>query len=224
MEEIINLLFLNQDLKYRDFNSSLMPNIDKDNVIGVRRPILKKIAKDIYKNYNYSLFLNELPHKYFEENVLHILIISYLDDYDLMINELDKFIPYIDNWAVCDGYSSKLIKKNKDKIIIKIKEWIKNKYIYSKRFGVNMLMNYFLDDDFKKTYLSLVGNIKSNDYYLDMVIAWYFATALAKKRDETLLYLENNKLSDSIKKMLIRKAKDSYRVDESTVLRLIEIL
>lgn len=224
MENIINVLFSNQDLKYRDFHAKLVPNIDNDTIIGVRRPILKDIAKKLSKEDDIDLFLNDLPHKYFEENALHILILSYIKDYDLMIEKLDKFIPYINNWAVCDGYSSKAIEKNRDKAIIKIKEWLKSKHIYSKRFAICMLMNYYLDDYFNESYLKLVGNIKSNDYYLDMAIAWYFATALTKRKCETLNYLKNSDLSNAIKRMTIRKAKDSYRIDKETVLELEEIL
>ncbi len=212
--EITDKLFKLQDIKYRDFQAKLIPNIDINMVIGVRTPDLKKYAKELIKNNNYSSFLNDLPHKYFDENQLHAFIISELKDFDKCIEYINEFLPYVDNWATCDQMSPTIFKKYPDKLISNIKKWIKSKKTYTIRFGIGMLMQYYLDDNFKKEYLELISNIRSNEYYVNMMISWFFATALAKKYDDTIIYLENNKLDTWVHNKTIQKAIESYRITD----------
>ncbi len=202
-----------KDIKYKEFNSKLIPNISKESIIGVKIPVIRTIAKKNIDNSN-EIF-NSLPHKYYEENIIHGFLISEIKDYDNCIEELERFLPYIDNWAVCDTLNPKVFKKNTDKLIIRIKEWIKSKETYTIRFGIRMLMNYYLDDNFKKEYLKLVSKIKSNEYYINMMIAWYYATALAKQYDDTIIYLEQKKLDKWIHNKTIQKAIESNRINDN---------
>jgi len=211
---VIDELLKSKDLKYKIFQSKLIPNIDSSTMIGVRTPELKIIAKNLYKNNDYELFLNSLPHNYYEENIIHGLVISEIKDYDLCINYIDKFLPYIDNWAVCDQTNPKVFKKHKKEVMVKINEWIKSKEVYKIRFGVKTLMNYFLDDDFNKDYLKLPLIIKNDDYYVKMMIAWFYATALAKQYDETIKIIESNVLDIFIQNKTIQKAIESFRVTD----------
>ena len=211
---VIDELLKSKDLEYKTFQSKLIPNIDSSTMIGVRTPKLKSIAKDLYKNNDYELFLNSLPHNYYEENIIHGLVISEIKDYDLCINYIDKFLPYIDNWAVCDQTNPKVFKKHKKEVMVKINEWIKSKEVYKIRFGVKTLMNYFLDDDFNKDYLKLPLIIKNDDYYVKMMIAWFYATALAKQYDETIKIIESNVLNIFIHNKTIQKAIESFRVTD----------
>lgn len=208
-------LFKLQDKKYRDFQIKLIPTVDPENIIGVRTPELRGLAKRLVKENNYISFLEDLPHKYFDENQLHAFIISELKNYDLCISYINKFLPYIDNWATCDQMSPKVFKKNHDKLIKSIKVWIKSKNTYTIRFGTGMLMQHFLDEDYKKEYLKLVLNIKSNEYYVNMMKAWFFATALAKEYDETITYIENKKLDTWTHNKTIQKAIESYRITDN---------
>ena len=210
--DIINKLYDMQDKKYLDFQSKLIPNIDKDSIIGVRSPDLKKIAKDMYKSDTYKLFLDELPHKYFEENQLHSFIISEINDYNDCVSLINKFLPYVDNWATCDQLNPKCLKKDLDNLIIEIKKWIKSSDTYTIRFGIITLMRYFLDDKFDKSYLKLVSNIKSSEYYVNMMISWFFATALAKQYDSTIYIIENKILDDWIHNKTIQKCIESNRI------------
>ena len=212
MEKIINDLMKLQDKKYRDFQSKLIPNIDVESVIGVRTPDLRSYAKKLVKENNYSSFLEELPHKYFDENQLHAFIISEIKDYDECIKYLNKFLPYVDNWATCDQMSPKILKKHKEDLLTQIKIWIKSKETYKLRFGIGMLMQYYLDDDFKLEYLNLVSSIKSNEYYVNMMIAWYFATALTKQYEQAIKYIENQKLDTWTHNKIVQKAIESYRI------------
>lgn len=211
---IIDELLKINDLEYVSFQSKLIPNINPDTILGVKTPELKRIAKELYKNNDYEIFLNSLPHKYFEENIIHGLVISELKDYDLCINYIDKFLPYIDNWAVCDQTNPKVFKKHKEEVLIKINEWIKSNEIYKIRFGVKTLMSHFLDDDFNKDYLKLPLTINNDDYYVKMMIAWYYATALAKQYDEAIKIIESNVLDIFIHNKTIQKAIESFRVTD----------
>lgn len=211
---VIDELLKSKDLKYKTFQSKLIPNIDSNTIIGVRTPELKIIAKNLYKNNDCELFLNSLPHNYYEENIIHGLVISEIKDYDLCINYIDKFLPYIDNWAVCDQTNPKVFKKHKKEVMVKINEWIKSNEVYKIRFGVKTLMNYFLDDDFNKDYLKLPLIIKNDDYYIKMMIAWFYATALAKQYDETIKIIESNVLDIFIQNKTIQKAIESFRVTD----------
>ena len=212
MNTIEKRLFKLQDKKYREMQVRIIPNIDSNRIIGVRTPELKNIAKELFNENNYLSFLNELPHKYFEENQIHSFIISKIKDYDECINEINEFLPYVDNWATCDQMSPKVFKKHHDKLIIEIKKWIKSKDTYTIRFAIGMLMQHYLDEDFKDEYLKIVSKVKSNEYYINMMKSWYFATALAKQYNKTIPYIENNKLDTWVHNKTIQKAIESYRI------------
>ena len=212
MLKVLDKLFELQDKKYADFHGKLIPHIPREKIIGVRVPKMRKLAKEYFKSEGAKLFLNNLPHKYYDENLLHGMLISEIKDYDKCINKLDKFLPFVDNWAVCDTISLKVFKNNKEKLIEKIKIWISSKTTYVCRFGILMLMKHFLDDDFKPEYLETVANVKSDEYYIKMMIAWFFATALSKHWDETIIYLEKEKLYIWVHNKTIQKARESYRI------------
>ena len=213
MKSIEKKLFKLQDKKYQEMQFKIIPNIDNSTIIGVRTPELKKYAKELIKE-DYKSFLEELPHKYFDENQLHAFIISEIKYYDECIFYVNKFLPHIDNWATCDQLSPKVFKKNTDKLLNEIKVWIKCKETYTIRFGIGCLMQYYLDDIFKEEYLEMVSKIKSNEYYVNMMIAWFFATALAKQYDSTIKYIESNKLDIWVHNKTIQKAIESYRITD----------
>ena len=212
---ITQKLFEMQDINYRDFTSKLIPNVSPNNMIGVRLPQVKKLAKEMYKSDEYVHFLNILPHTYFEEYHLHCYIISQIKDFDLFLIELEKLLPYIDNWSVCDSLRPKCFAKDKEKALEYIKSWLESNHIYTKRFAIEMLMVHYLNDDFKSEYLELVSSVKVEDYYLKMMVAWYFATALAKQYEATLPYIENRLIKDRwTHNKVIQKALESYRVSD----------
>ena len=214
-EEIRNRLFELKDEKYKEFTLKLIPGLETDNVIGVRTPQVAQIAKEIIKSGDYSSFLDDCPHKYYEEMGIHVAIINSMKDYNSVIKEIDRFIPYVDNWASCDGIKPrKAFSKNCDRLIIDAKRWIKSEHIYTKRFGIEMIMNFFLDDNFKREYNDLVASIRSDEYYINMMIAWYFATALAKQYNDTIPFIENRRLDEWTHKKTIQKARESYRITE----------
>ena len=212
--EIQKELFSLQDKEYMKFLSKLTPNVSEDTIIGVRIPEIRKLAKKLVKNNEYEDFLKELPHKYYDENLLHGAIISENKDFENCIELLNSFLPFVDNWAVCDTISPKIFKKHKKELIEKIKEWSQSDKTYTCRFGVEMLMTHFLDEDFKKEYLEMVANIHSEEYYVKMVIAWFFATALAKQWDYAVIYLENNRLDVWVHNKTIQKARESLKILE----------
>lgn len=207
-EELFNLA----DEKYADFQAKLTPTIDRELFIGVRVPNVRKLAKEIYKSGEYASFLNELPHKYYDENMLHGLILSEFKDYDECVAEVDKFLPYVDNWAVCDIMSPKCFKKNKDRLMDKIVEWSESDEVYTSRFGIEMLMSHYLDDDFKAEYLEIPARVKLEDYYAKMMVAWFFATALTKQWDAAVPYIEKGRLETWTHNKTIQKARESYRI------------
>ncbi len=214
-EEIRNRLFELKDEKYKDFTLKIIPGLEPDNVIGVRTPKVAQLTKEIIKSGDYSSFLDDCPHKYYEEMGIHVAIINLMKDYDSVIREIDRFIPYVDNWATCDGIKPrKAFSKNCDRLIIDAKRWIKSEHIYTKRFGIEMIMNFFLDDNFKREYNDLVASIRSDEYYINMMIAWYFATALAKQYNDTIPFIENRRLDEWTHKKTIQKARESYRITE----------
>ena len=218
MTEIQKLLFAKQDIKYRDFQAPLFPNIDKEKMIGVRTPELKKLAKELYGSGLAKEFVETLPHEYFDENQLHAFLISLIKDYGSCLKEVEKFLPYIDNWGTCDQLSPKVFAKHKDELIVSIKKWLKGKHTYTVRFAIGMLLALYLDDSFKEEYMELISNIKSEEYYINMMIAWYFATALAKQYNSAIKYIENKKLSSWVHNKTIQKAIESYRItDEQKV-------
>ena len=219
ISDIKKELLKNADEKYKKFQKPLIPSISEKNMIGVRTPVLKKLAKNIKKEIKtddiYNDFLNKLPHKYFEENQLHAFFISEINDFNECIKEINKFLPYIDNWATCDQLNPKIFKKYKIELLKEIDKWVKSKHIYTVRFGIKMLMSHFLDEEFDKKYLDIVSKIKSNEYYVNMMRSWYFATALAKKYNETIKYIENKKLDSFTHNHTIKKALESFRVSDT---------
>ena len=203
-----------QDEKYIEFQSKLVPNIDKNTIIGVKTPQMKEIVKEIFGTEEATDFLKVLPHKYYEENLVHFFLIAKIKEFDECVKEVERFLPYIDCWPVCDQGSPMVFKKNHDKLLPLIKKWIKSKHVYTARFGMRMLMNEFLNDDFKEEYLEWVASKNGDDYYLKMMVAWFFATALAKQYDSTIKYIENKRLDPWIQQKTIQKAIESYRVSD----------
>ena len=205
-------LFELQDLKYRDFHAKLMPTIDKEKVIGVRTPALRSYAKQFGKTEEAKEFMKVLPHKYYEENNLHMMLIAQIKDYDKCISETEKFLPHIDNWATCDLPLPKCFDKNKEDILERAKKWIAADTTYVKRYGMGVMMRLFLDEDFKEEYIQLVAGVKSEEYYVNMMIAWYMATALAKQWDAAIPYIQEHRLSEWVHRKSIQKAVESYRI------------
>ena len=203
-----------KDDKYKEFQAKLVPNIDPDIILGVKTPEMRQIAKEVFNSKEKDAFLKDLPHKYYEENLVHFFIISLIKDFDECIREVETFLPYVDCWPVSDQATPRSFKKNHAKLLPYIKKWIKSKHLYTSRFGIRMLMNEFLGDEFKDEYAKLVASVKSDEYYLKMMVAWYFATALAKNYDETIKYIEERKLGDWVLKKTIQKAVESYRVTD----------
>ena len=212
MDNITNELFKLQDKKYRDFQSKLIPTVNLDSIIGVRTLNLRSYAKVLLKNNNYKHFLEDLPHKYFDENQLHAFIISQLKDYSECILYLNKFLPYVDNWATCDQMSPKVFKKYNNELLEQIKMWINSNKTYTIRFGIGMLMQHYLDDNFKPEYLELVSSIKSKEYYVNMMIAWFFVVALTKQYKFAIKIIENQILDTWTHNKTIQKAVESYRI------------
>ena len=212
IDEIREMLFAKQDTAYRDFQAKLIPTMDKETVIGVRTPELRKMAKQLAKREDISTFLGVLPHSYFEENQLHAFIIAERKDFAQCMEELTAFLPYVDNWATCDQMSPKVFKKHRQELLPYIREWIVSDETYTVRFGVGMLMTHFLDGDFDKTYPQIVSEILSEEYYVNMMIAWYFATALAKQYEAVLPYIEEKRLETWTHNKAIQKAVESYRI------------
>ena len=212
MNEIVDLLFSKQDIKYRDFQKPLFPGVEEDCFIGVRTPELKKLAKELFGSETANKFIETLPHHYFDENQLHAFIISLFKDYQTCLKEVDKFLPFVNNWGTCDQLSPKVFAKHKDELIAPIKKWLKSKHTYTVRFAIGMLMQHYLDESFKEEYMEMVASIKSEEYYINMMIAWYFATALAKQYDSAIRYLEDKKLSRWVHNKTIQKAVESYRI------------
>ena len=210
--EVKQELFFLQDEKYRVFMSRLLPTVDPDTVIGVRTPALRKYAGELLKKEEGSVFLQDLPHRYFEENQLHAFMVSGIRDYRTCMEALCRFLPYVDNWATCDQMSPKVFRKHKQELRGKIQEWIGTGRTYTIRFAVGMLMQHFLDEDFDPAYPEIVAGIRSDEYYVNMMIAWYFATALAKQYDAVLPYLEERRLDVWTHNKTIQKAAESYRI------------
>lgn len=202
-----------KDIEYKKFIDKLIPNIDSENIIGIRMPILRKYKKTLNKEEQYEI-LNTLPHKYYEENNLHGLIINDIDNYDKLIFEIEKFLPYIDNWATCDLIRPSIFKFNLENLYNNIKKWINSAHTYTIRFAIEMLMVFYLEKNFKKEHLDIVSNIKTDEYYVKMMIAWYFATAIDKQYETSIKYLENNKLDLFTHNKAIQKIKESYKISK----------
>lgn len=206
------LLFQLQDKGYRDFQSKLIPTIPAETIIGVRIPAIRKLAKEYGKDPESVEFLKQLPHTYYDENILHALLVAEIKDYEVCVKEVERFLPSVDNWAVCDIFSPKVFRKNKDKLIDKIIEWTASSHPYICRFGMEMLMTHFLDEDFRVEYLEIPATVHSEEYYVNMMIAWFYATALAKQWDATIGYIEDQRLDTWTHNKTIQKARESYRI------------
>ena len=217
-KEIEKELFALQDKEYAKLQHKIIPTAPEDAVIGVRTPALRKYAKTLVKRDDISNFLSDLPHRYFDENQLHAFILSEMKDYSRCMDEICKFLPYVDNWATCDQMSPKVFKKHLQELLEHIKEWITSDETYTIRFGVGMLMEHFLDEDFDIKYPKMVAKLRSEEYYVNMMIAWYFATALAKQYDSILPFIEGKKLDKWTHNKAIQKSVESYRItDEQKV-------
>lgn len=214
-------LFEYRDPKNAAFQAKLTPGILPETFLGVRVPKLRLIEKQFRNTEESKGFLNTLPHEYYDENILHSVFISNLKDYDQVLDALEVFLPYVDNWAVCDTLRPIVFKKQKVNLLDKIKEWIASEKTYTCRFGIDMLMTFYLDDDFQEEYLALVADVHSEEYYVKMMIAWFFATALAKQWDSTIPYIDNRMLDKWVHNKTIQKACESYRItdEQKTYLR-----
>ena len=224
--EVRQALFALQDTEYRDFHSALMPTIDKEKVIGVRTPALRSFAREYGKNKEAAaLYLQCLPHQYYEENNVHACLIEQEKDYDTCVSLVEAFLPYIDNWATCDMFSPKVFKKHLPELLLKVKEWIASGRTYTIRYGIGMLMKWYLDEAFDTVYLQMVAEVHSEEYYVNMMRAWYFATALAKQYDAVVPYLEKHLLDEWTHQKTIQKAIESYRIstEQKNYLRTLKI-
>lgn len=207
-------LFALKDDRYGDFQAKLMPTVTREAIIGVRTPQLRLLAKELWK-YNSALceaFLTTLPHRYFDENQLHAFLLENVCDYQACLQRVEVFLPYVDNWATCDQLSPKVFKKHKADVLEHIESWISSKHVYTCRFGMEMLMTHFLDDSFFPESLDMVAEVKSDEYYVNMMVAWFFATALAKQWNPTIGFIEHHRLSPWCHAKAIQKACESYRI------------
>ncbi len=225
MTELQKKLFELQDKDYKEFHSKLIPTVDSDRVIGVRTPELRKFAKEFNKSGERYGFMEELPHYYYEENNLHGFLIEFIKDFDEAVQALDKFLPYVDNWATCDMMSPKILAKRPDELILKVREWIASEKTYTIRYAIGTLMRYFLDERFDIEYPELAAAVKSEEYYVNMMVAWYFATALAKQYEAVIPYIEQNQLDKWIHNKTIQKAVESNRItaEQKNYLRTLRI-
>lgn len=214
MLKITNKLIELKDEKYAKFHAGLIPTIDPDTIIGVRVPEIRKLAVSYEKDEECEEFINSLPHKYYDENLLHAILLCRMKPFERCLEEVDRFLPYADNWAVTDCLRPKSFAKNKKLLFHKVQEWISSDETYICRFGIGILMAYYLDDDFQKEYLELPANIISDEYYVNMMIAWYYATALAKQWDSVIPYIEKRRLPKWVHNKTIQKARESYRISK----------
>ena len=207
-------LFSLRDEKFAAFQARLIPNVAPERIIGVRTPALRKLAKTLRGSGEAEEFLKALPHDFFEENNLHAFLLCEMKDFDACVQAVEDFLPYVDNWATCDQMSPGVFRKNKQALLPYIRCWIASERCYTRRFGTGMLMSHFLDEDFREEYLRLVSDKRSEEYYVNMMIAWYFATALAKQYEAALPYLENRRLDPWVHNKTIQKAVESFRVSD----------
>ena len=223
--EIRNALFQMRDEPYRAFQAKLIPAVDPDAMIGVRTPALRKLARQLYVTGDSAEFLNDLPHRYFDENQLHAFILSGMKDYGKCMSGVCSFLPFVDNWATCYQMSPKAFRKNKDDLLVHIKDWLKSDRTYTIRFAAGMLMEHFLGDDFDAAYPEFVAGIRSDEYYVNMMRAWYFATALAKQYDSAVRFIEEKKLDRWTHNKAIQKSVESYRItpEQKTYLKSLKI-
>ena len=212
MNDIQKALFSLQDPAYRDFQAKLMPTVDKSRIIGIRTPVLRKEAKEFAKTPEAEDFLKTLPHKYYEENNLHAFLVAEIKEFDRAMEETERFLPYIDNWATCDSFVPKAFRKHPERLLPKAKAWLKDTKPYTVRYGIKMLMDVYLDEHFSPEYPAWVAAVRSDEYYVKMMQAWYFATALAKQEDNVLPYIKERKLPPWVHNKTIQKAVESFRI------------
>lgn len=204
-----------KDDQYKEFQAKLVPNIPAETILGVRTPQMREIAKKVAASAERDAFLKSLPHKYYEENLIHFFVLSLMKDFDECVRAVEEFLPYVDCWPVSDQATPKPFRKNHEKLLPYIRKWIDSDHVYTARFGMRMLMNEFLGEDFKEEYLAWIADKKGDDYYLQMMQAWYFATALAKQYDASVKYIEQRKLNEWVHKKSIQKAIESFRVSDA---------
>lgn len=212
--EVQEKLFSLQDIEYKNFHSKLIPTVDQEKVIGVRTPALRKYAKEFGKQPEAKGFLTCLPHEYYEENNLHAFLLEQIKDFDVCIQALEQFLPYVDNWATCDMMSPKVLGKHLPKLLSIVQRWLASEHVYMVRYAMGCLMRYYLDDAFEVEYLQWVASVESEEYYIKMMQAWYFATALAKQYDAVIIYLEDKRLDAWVHNKTIQKAVESYRISD----------
>lgn len=201
--------------EYIDFVSKLVPNVPKETILGVKTPDMRRIAREIRGTEEAEAFLAELPHRYYEENLVHFFLIAMIRDFDQCVLAVETFLPYVDCWPVCDQSTPKVFAKNHENLLPLIRKWIASDHVYTSRFGIRMLMNEFLGDDFNPEYLAWVAAVQGEDYYIRMMVAWYFATALAKRYDESVVYIEERRLEPWTHRKAIQKAIESFRVTDA---------
>ncbi len=225
MTSLQERLFAMQDKQYAAFQAKLTPGVPVESFIGIRVPVLRKFTKEFTKEAECKDFLHQLPHEYYDENMLHGLLISEVKDYEECIRLTDSFLPFVDNWAVCDIMSPKVFAKHKKELLAKIKTWCKSSHVYTCRFGIETLMSHYLDKDFKAEYLEIPASVRSEEYYVKMMVAWFFATALAKQWDATIPYIEQRRLAPWMHNKTIQKAIESYRItpEQKDYLRTLKI-
>ena len=202
------------DAEYKAFMTKLLPTVDSQSVIGVRLPLLRALAKELCKSGEANAFMDSLPHRLYEENMLHALLICDIREYSECVGRIDEFLPFVDNWGTCDSMRPKCFVKNRDRLISDIERWISSEHVYTKRFGLEMLMTHYLDGDFECEMLDMAASVKGEDYYLQMMVAWYFATALAKQYDSAVPYIEQQRLSPWVHAKTIQKALESARIPQ----------
>ena len=225
IRDVQKRLFEMQDIRYRDFHAKLVPTMKKDKFIGIRTPMLRKFASEFEKTEESKLFLKVLPHQYYEENNLHGLLIEQIRDYDKCLEELERFLPFIDNWATCDLLALHMMKKHRGVFIREVYRWMESDQPYTIRFGIGMLIRHYLDEEFKPEYAEKVASIRSEEYYVNMMRAWYFATALAKQYEKILPFLEKQRMDIWTHNKTIRKSIESYRItkEQKDYLRTLQI-
>ena len=217
MDEIVSRLRQRADEGYRAFHMRLVPNVEPARILGVRVPEVRALARSLAGTPEAETFLRELPHEYYEENNLHAFLLERERDYGALIEGLNRFLPFVDNWATCDSLSPALFKKHPDGLPEQALQWMQSDQTYTVRFGIGVLMRYYLDEGFRPEYAERVAAVRSEEYYVRMMVAWYFATALAYNHDDILSYLsERGRLRDTVRRMAVRKSVESYRIDDKT--------
>lgn len=211
-EDLRRELFKLRDEDYLNFQAKLVPNVAKEKFIGIRTPDLNRFVKKYFRDADAESFLNALPHKYFEENSIHAQLISELKDFDACLSATKIFLPYVDNWATCDSISPKIFKQHTTELDAEISNWLASEHVYTVRFGLSLLMKFYLDENFDLKYLYRAAAVESEEYYVQMMAAWLFATALAKQYDATIKFLTERRLSPRVRNLTIRKATESRRI------------